>query len=457
MKAVYIAEPGGPEKLIFGDRPDPHAGPGEVVVRVRASAVNHADLGIRSGRSATGSLPRILGLDMAGEIASLGPGVTGFATGDRVTVENRVKCGVCTPCVLGRDEYCERQKRLGGELDGGHAQYCAVPAANLQRIPDWMDWDEAATLPLAGHTAWHCLVERVQLQPWEDVLIHAVGSGVGSFGLSIAKGIGARAIVTAGSDWKLQKAKALGADHVINYTTTPKFSSAVKELTGGRGVDVVFDCVGAPVWDESCASLKPGGRLVITGTTAGSQIPFNLSVLQGRPLTLMGSGARSRRSFAAMLHTVHYGRLRGVGRTSTSPTPPRGSPDHGRPPFLRQARPPRPVAQSLPRESFVASDAGACYFAGWARLPRQKGRAATCVSASAFRELDSPAAGVSRSCSSPSCRSPARHSARRSARCPTQTSSSSSGRMTTTCCPWSRRSSEATFCASRKAWRPGSS
>jgi NADPH:quinone reductase-like Zn-dependent oxidoreductase len=312
MKAVYIAEPGGPEKLIFGDRPDPHAGPGDVVVRVRASAVNHADLGIRSGRSATGGLPRILGLDMAGEIASLGPGVTGFTVGDRVTVENRVKCGSCTPCVLGRDEYCERQKRLGGELDGGHAQHCVVPAANLQRIPDWMDFDEAATLPLAGHTAWHCLVERVQLQPWEDVLIHAVGSGVGSFGLSIAKGIGARAIVTAGSDWKLEKAKGLGADHVINYTTTPKFAAQVKEMTGGRGVDVVFDCVGAPVWDESCASLKPGGRLVITGTTAGSQIPFNLSVLQGRPLTLMGSGARSRRSFAAMLHMVHYGRLRGV-------------------------------------------------------------------------------------------------------------------------------------------------
>jgi NADPH:quinone reductase-like Zn-dependent oxidoreductase len=253
---------------------------------------------------------------MAGEIAGLGPGVTGWKAGDRVTVGNRVKCGACPPCVLGRDEYCERQKRLGGELDGGHAQYCAVPAANLQRIPDWMDWDEAATLPLAGHTAWHCLIERVRLQPGEDVLIHAVGSGVGSFGLSIAKGLGARVIATAGSDWKLAKARELGADQVINYTTAPKFSAAVREMTGGRGVDVVFDCIGAPVWGESCASLKPGGRLVITGTTGGGQLPFNLSVLQGRPLTLMGSGARSRRSFAAMLHTVHYGRLRGVvGRT----------------------------------------------------------------------------------------------------------------------------------------------
>ncbi|HKQ65840.1 MAG TPA: zinc-binding dehydrogenase [Methylomirabilota bacterium] len=312
MKAVYIAEPGGLEKLVFGDRPDPQAGAGEVVVRVRATAVNHADLALRAGRSATGGLPRILGLDIAGEIASLGPGVTGWGEGDRVVVENRVKCGTCTPCVLGRDEFCERQKRLGGELDGGHAQYCKVPAANLQRIPDHMGFEEASTFPLAGHTAWHCLFERVGLQQGEDILIQAVGSGVGSFGLLMAKGVGARAIVTAGSDWKLAKAKELGADEVINYTTTPKFSQRVKELTGGRGVDVVFDCVGATVWDESCASLKPGGRLVITGTTAGSQLPFNLAVLQSRPLTLMGSGARSRRSFAAMMHRARYGGLRGV-------------------------------------------------------------------------------------------------------------------------------------------------
>jgi NADPH:quinone reductase-like Zn-dependent oxidoreductase len=231
-------------------------------------------------------------------------------------VENRVKCGTCAPCVLGRDEFCERQKRLGGERDGGHAQFCAVPAANLQRIPDGMGFEEAATFPLAGHTAWHCLIERVQLQPWEDVLIQAVGSGVGSAGLLMARGIGARVIATAGSDWKLARARELGANEVINYTATPKFSQRVKDLTNGRGVDVVFDCVGAAVWDESLASLKPGGRLVITGTTSGSQIPFNLGLLQSRPLTLMGSGARSRRSFAAMMHMVHHGGLRGVvGRT----------------------------------------------------------------------------------------------------------------------------------------------
>ena len=312
MKAVYIAEPGGPDKLIYGDRPDPRAGAGEVVVRVRATALNHADLALRAGRSPTGGLPRILGLDMAGEIADLGAGVTGWKEGTRVVVENRVKCGACSPCIMGRDEFCERQRRLGGELDGGHAQYCAVPAANLQPIPDHIGFEEAATFPLAGHTAWHCLIERVQLQPWEDVLINAVGSGVGSLGLLMARGIGARVIATAGGDWKLEKARGLGASAVINYTTTPKFSQRVRDLTDGRGVDVVFDCVGAAVWDESLASLKPGGRLVITGTTSGSQLPFSLGLLQSRPLTLMGSGARSRRSFAAMMHMVHHGGLRGV-------------------------------------------------------------------------------------------------------------------------------------------------
>src|SRR5262245_3006153 len=147
MKAVYIAEPGGPDKLIYGDRPDPRAGAGEVVVRVRATALNHADLALRAGRSPTGGLPRILGLDMAGEIADIGPGVTGWKEGARVVVENRVKCGACSPCVMGRDEFCERQRRLGGELDGGHAQYCAVPAANLQPIPDHIGFEGRPRFP----------------------------------------------------------------------------------------------------------------------------------------------------------------------------------------------------------------------------------------------------------------------------------------------------------------------
>ena len=317
MKAVYINQAGGGlNSLVYGDRPEPEAGPGEVVLRVRASALNHADLNVLEGRTSTRGAPRVMGMDMAGEVVQVSPTVSWLKEGDRVLVDNRIKCGTCEPCLQGSDEYCVGQMRLGVNVDGGHAQYCVVPAVNAHQIPGWMGFDEAASLPIAAHTAWHCLVVRGQLQPWEDVLIHAVGSGVGSTGLEIAKHIGARVIATAGSDWKLEKAKELGADEVINYNTTPEFSERVREFTGGKGVDIIFDVVGAAVWDESLLSLKPGGRLVITGTTSGSRYDMDLRALQGTPLTLMGSGGRSRRSFADMMRVISNGGLRGVvGKT----------------------------------------------------------------------------------------------------------------------------------------------
>ena len=312
MKAIYLERPGNMEGVVYGDRPDPEAGPGEVVLRVRASALNHADLNLIAGQTPTEGLPRVFGLDMAGEVAQVSPTVDWLSEGDRVLVDNRVKCNACDACLSGIDEYCVNQIRLGASIDGGHAQYCKFPAGNAHRIPDWMNFDEAASLPVATHTSWHCLVVRAELQPWDDILIHAAGSGVGSAGLMIANHIGARSIVTAGSDWKLEKAKELGAAEGINYNTTPNFSQRVKELTGGKGVDIVFDSVGAEVWDESLASLKPGGRLVITGTHAGTSYGLNLRLLSGTPLTLLGSGGRSRRSFGEMMRVVNRGGIRGV-------------------------------------------------------------------------------------------------------------------------------------------------
>ena len=315
MKAVYINEAGGPEVMIYGDRPNPEPEPGELLIRVRSSAINFADLGVRS-RGATSGFPRILGLDMAGEVVQAGRDSLGFQAGDRVLVDNRVKCGRCENCLQGVDQYCTEQKRLGADLDGGHAEYCVVPAINAYRFSDDMTFEEAAALPIAGHTAWHCVMTRGQLQPWEDILIQAAGSGVGSTGIQIAKHIGARVITTAGSDWKLERAKELGADEVINYNDTPNFSDRVMELTNGRGVDMVFDVVGAAVWDQNLRSLKAGGRLVITGTTSGNRTDMDLSILQGRPLTLMGSGGRPRRTFGEMMKVVNAGGLRGVvGRT----------------------------------------------------------------------------------------------------------------------------------------------
>jgi NADPH:quinone reductase-like Zn-dependent oxidoreductase len=299
--------------MVYGDRPDPEVAPGEVMLRVRASALNHLDLNMRSGRTYRGPLPRIMGCDVAGEVAAISPDAqTDLKTGDRVLLNNRVMCGTCESCRLGLDQYCPNQKRIGVDLDGGHAEYVTAPAGNAHKIPDSMEFPEAAALPIVGHTAWHCLITQAQVRPWDDVLIQAAGSGVGSMGIQIAKMVGARVITTAGSEWKLDKAKELGADEVINYREVPDFSRRVRELTDGKGVDLVFDCVGADVWEENLLCLKPGGRLVITGVTSGARANIDLSILQGRPLHLIGSGGRSQRTFAEMMKVVRHGALHGI-------------------------------------------------------------------------------------------------------------------------------------------------
>ena len=313
MKAVFINEHGGTDKLTYGDRPNPEVAPGEIMLRVRASALNHLDLNLREGRTYNGPLPRILGCDIAGEVAAISPNAsTSLKLGDRVILNNRVTCGTCPNCQLGLDQSCPKQQRIGVDRDGGHAEYITAPAVNAHVIPDAMDFTEAAALPIAAHTVWHCMVTQAGVRPWDDVLVQAAGSGVGSMAIQIAKMVGARVITTAGSQWKLDKAKEWGADEVINYRETPNFSERVKELTGGQGVDLVFDCVGADVWQENLQSLKAGGRLVITGVTSGATANLDLSLLQGKPLHLMGSGGRSNRTFADFMKVVHHGSLRGI-------------------------------------------------------------------------------------------------------------------------------------------------
>ena len=198
MKAVYITEHGGIDKLIHGDRPEPEVAPGEVMLRVRASALNHLDLNLRAGGSYGGSLPRTLGCDIAGEVTAISPQAnTSLKLGD----------GVCDSCNMGLDQSCSNGKRIGVDLDGGHAEYVTAPAANAHVIPDSMDFTEAATLPIAAHTVWHCLMTQAQMKPWDTVLVQAAGSGVGSMAIQMAKMVGARVITTAGSQWKLDKAR----------------------------------------------------------------------------------------------------------------------------------------------------------------------------------------------------------------------------------------------------------
>ena len=313
MKAVYITEHGGSEKLIYGDLPEPEVAPGEILIRVRASALNHLDLNLRDGKSYSGSLPRTLGCDISGEVAAISSEAnTSLQIGDRVILNNRVTCGVCDNCMIGLDQSCSSGKRIGVDLDGGHAEYVTAPSQNAHVIPDHMDFNEAATLPIAAHTVWHCLITQAQMKPWDTILVQAAGSGVGSMAIQMAKMMGARVITTAGSQWKLDKAKDWGADEVINYRDTPNFSKKVKELTNGEGVDLVFDCVGAEIWNENLLSMAPRGRLVITGVTSGTQVNMDLSLLHGRPLNLMGSGGRSNRTFADFMKVVHHGSLHGI-------------------------------------------------------------------------------------------------------------------------------------------------
>ena len=313
MKAVYITEHGGIDKLVYGNRPEPEVAPGEIMLRVRASALNHLDLNLRAGTSYNGPLPRTLGCDIAGEVIAISPqSNTSLEVGDRVILNNRVTCGICDACNLGLDQSCSSGKRIGVDLDGGHAEYVTAPAVNAHIIPDSMGFTEAAALPIAAHTVWHCLITQAEMKPWDTVLVQAAGSGVGSMAIQMAKMLGAKVITTAGSQWKLDKAREWGADEVINYHESPNFSERVKELTKGQGGDLVFDCVGAEIWYENLLSMAPRGRLVITGVTSGTQVDMNLSLLHNRPLQLMGSGGRSNRTFADFMKVVHHGSLRGI-------------------------------------------------------------------------------------------------------------------------------------------------
>ena len=314
MKAVYINEHGGTDKLVYGDRPEPEVAPGEIMLRVGASALNHLDLNLRAGKTYNGPVAPDSGLRHRRRDNRHQPPGQHLAEGRRPgDPQQPGHLRRMRQLQLGPGpETAPNGKRIGVDVDGGHAEYVTAPAVNAHVIPDSMEFTEAAALPIAAHTVWHCLMTQAQIKPWDTVLVQAAGSGVGSMAIQMAKMVGARVITTAGSQWKLDKAKEWGADEVINYRETPNFSQRVKELTGGQGVDLVFDSVGAEIWNENLLSMAPRGRLVITGVTSGTQVEMNLSLLHGRPLQLMGSGGRSNRTFADFMKVVHHGGLRGI-------------------------------------------------------------------------------------------------------------------------------------------------
>jgi NADPH:quinone reductase-like Zn-dependent oxidoreductase len=308
MKAVRIHQFGGPEVLTYEDVPDPRPRKDQVLVRVRACALNHLDVWVRKGLPGI-KLPHILGSDIAGEVVETGEYVTGFKPSQRVLLAPMHFCGHCQKCVAGLQNQCRQFTALGNAVDGGDCELIAVPAANVIPFPDSLDFNQAASVPLVFLTAWHMLVGRAGIRAGQTVLVLGAGSGVGIAAIQIARLFHCRVITTAGDDTKLTKARELGADYGINHYQQ-KISEEVRKITNKEGVDIVLEHVGAATWDESMKSLKSSGTLVTCGATTGPNVGIDLRHLFGRQLTLLGSYMGTMGEFYEVLGHVFAGRLK---------------------------------------------------------------------------------------------------------------------------------------------------
>ena len=290
MKAVVLHEFGGSDVLRVEDLPDPEPKPGEVRLDVTATALNHLDVDVREGVSRFPvSLPHVLGVEPVGRIAALGDGVQGWQVGDRVTAYLIATCGACRYCRTGRESLCTAPASFIGMGSGGaYAERLTCPASQLIRIPEGVSDVEAAASHIAFGTAWHMLVSRARLRPGESVLINSVGSGIGSAAVQVAKLCGAFVIGTSSRDDKLEKARGLGMDVGIDYTTQDVVEEVMR-ATDGNGVDVVYEHVGGDLFQKGLDSLGKDGRLVTCGAHSGEIVPFDVIPFFRRQLTVIGS------------------------------------------------------------------------------------------------------------------------------------------------------------------------
>lgn len=312
MKAVFITGHGGNEVVAIGERPMPERRPGEVLVRLKAATLNRVDLYMRdSGAGITHQLPQVMGLDGAGVVEEADADEPWLQPGQPVVLHPGVSCGRCEFCLRGQGVLCTRVSYLGEHRDGTLAEFVSLPARNVFPKPDVLDWAEAAALGVNHLTAWRMLFTKAQLKPWETVLIFGVGGGVSLAALQLVKMTGATAIVTSRDDDKLQRALALGADQAINGAKED-IARRVLALTGGRGVDVVFENVGAAVWSSALKSLVRGGRLVTCGATTGDQPGADLRRLFIRQLQVMGSTLGDLGEFRDLLRVCERGQIKPV-------------------------------------------------------------------------------------------------------------------------------------------------
>jgi NADPH:quinone reductase-like Zn-dependent oxidoreductase len=311
-EAVVLRSHGGPEVLVRETIDLPEPGPREVRVRVRAVAVNHLDLWVRRGLpNLKLEYPHRLGADIAGEVDALGPGARGARVGDRVVVAPGKSCGICEKCLSGRDNQCRQYAILGEHTQGGYSRHVVVPDANLLPYPGDLPFAQVAAVPLVFVTAWQMVVTKAQTRPGQTVLVQAAGSGVSSAAIQIAKLHGARVIATTGSEAKADRARALGADHVIDYSKQD-FVAEVKRLTEKRGADVVIEHVGGEVMAKSVLATASGGRIITCGATAGFEPKIDLRHIFFRQVEILGSTMGSRGSLFGILDLVKDGRLRPV-------------------------------------------------------------------------------------------------------------------------------------------------
>ena len=313
MKAVRFHEHGGPEVLRYEDVPDPTPRPTEVLLRVKAVALNHLDLWLRKGLPGmTVPLPKIGGCDIAGEVAAVGSLCSRIAVGQRILVSPGISCGQCAACLRGDDNLCRGFKVVGGYvMDGGCADFVCVPEVNCIPVPDSLDYTGAAAVPVAFVTAWNMLVTQAHLAAGEDVLVMGAGSGVGTAAVQIAKLFGARVIAVAGTDEKLAKATALGADEGINYARQD-LAQEIRRLTGKRGVAVVFEHVGGATWQTLIPNIASGVRLVTCGASAGYEGSVDIRYLFSKSISILGTFLGTKADMLTVFGHLARGSLRPV-------------------------------------------------------------------------------------------------------------------------------------------------
>ena len=312
MKALYFEEHGNLDVVRYGDVPDPVMGPDDVVVRVRACALNHLDIWVRRGWPGLKlDMPHWCGADVAGEIAEVGRNVTGWQVGQAVVVDPGVSLFQDEFTRRGEDSISPGYHVLGEHTRGGAAEYLAIPSSNLAALPNGWDYPDAAAPLLVGLTAWRMLIHRAHLKAGESVLVVGSGGGVNSIAVQIAKLAGAKVFVVAGNAHKADKARELGADEVLDRSSVD-WGKEVYRLTNRRGVDVVVDNVGKATITKSMMAVARGGRIVIVGNTSGPQTEIDIRYIFGKQISLIGSTMGSHQDFRDVLELVKSGRLRPV-------------------------------------------------------------------------------------------------------------------------------------------------